>query len=209
MSRVHFCPRLPGTMKTQAVALVALSTTFAACGAVSGDVAATGDLSKTVGALAGSKVYLVPATIENVTELAKRCDLADEWYNRSRGEHARLIAMRALHADSAAASAKRSPEVARRHLHAASLYADSLSHLPVAPPTDPDSLVTRMSTRSTTLDRHGHYAFSRIPPGQYFVVTPGVGWTGTVVGRLPVRLDIRLSRLESACAALGKTESLR
>lgn len=122
------------------------------------------------------------------------------------GEHTRLSRAEIAHVDTAAAAAKmRSDVVRQRHLQIAALYRDTLARLPAAPPNDPDSVVRTMSSDSTTIDSNGHYELMNIRPGQYFVVTPGVGWSGAVVGHFAVRLDLDLrpGRLQAACAVLG------
>jgi hypothetical protein len=144
--------------KTLAAAVLVVSAT--GCGAVSGSVSGSRNEAEIVRGLTGAKVYLVPATIENVTELSKGCDASSEWYDRYRGEHQRLGHMWSIYAESAAARA--SSGEWHRYLNVANIFRDSVARLPHAPPTEPDSLLATMRLRTTTMDAHGHYGFSRI-----------------------------------------------
>ena len=179
------------------------------CGSVSGKVPAICDAPKTPCVVAGTRVLLVPATIENVTELSDSCDRASEWYDRYRAERQRLHTAQIAHAESAVVVASRSGDAKQRQVRLASQYQDSISALPQAPPSDPDSLLGRLSIRSTRFDAKGRYSFGRVPQGQYFVVAAGLGWTGATVGRLPRHLDLPVNRLQTGCAALGKSFTLR
>jgi hypothetical protein len=170
------------------------------CGSLSGDVRTICDAPGMPCLVAGSKVLLAPATIENVTELSDSCDRANEWYDRYRSERQRLGIAQIAHGESAVVMASRSVDAKQRHVRLASQYQDSISQLPQAPPSDPDSLLGRLSVRSTTFDGRGHYSFGRVLHGQYFVVAAGLGWAGATVGSLPVHLDLRVNRIQTGCA---------
>jgi hypothetical protein len=182
--------------------------TFAVCaatlvvgcsGAISGDVVTRTDEAETLQRLAGSTISLIRASVDNVTALSKSCEAASDWYDRYRAEFARLTAARFAHADSAVTRPAERP----RHLRLASLFADSMSRLPQVSPDDPEFLVGQLRERTTTLNSRGHYAFRNVSPGQYLIATPGLGWMGVEVGRIPVRRNLVIAGLKSACVTIG------
>lgn len=185
------------------VVAVLCVVTQACTGSVSGDV--TTHNADTIQRLTGAKVYLVPATNATVTALTRACDSTSEWYERYRLEHERLRRAAKAHADSGVGRKTARSETERlRHLRTAAFYSDMLSRLPIAPPTEPDSLVAGVAEDSTALDSKGHFEFRGVPPGQYFVVAAGLGWKHAVVGRSRARLNFHLGSLLAGCSALAK-----
>jgi hypothetical protein len=165
-----------------------LLVAMAGCvGSVSGDVSTTTrSAAETSSALAGTRVDLIPATVDNLMRLSQACDSASIWRDRYRAEYERL--KRAEMADAAIAS----------------LYRDTLAHLPSASASEPDSLVSWLSTHESQIDAKGHFKVASVPAGQYFVVAAGIGWKEVVVGRLGARVDLRIGQLLTPCGALGK-----
>jgi hypothetical protein len=187
----------------RALAFSMLAGALAACGgSVSGNVVAR--QSETTRELAGTELYLVAASVENVTALGKACVAARDWYDRYRDERARLIATQRAHGDSASWNdGRRSERTRGNHLRLAALYQDSLSLLPSPPDDSVDSVATRMSSATAAIDDRGHYSTPRVRSGKYFVVLPGLGWAGADVHQWGVRLDLPLVKLQPACVAVG------
>lgn len=165
---------------------------IAACGTISGDVSAR--RPETVRQMAGTTMYLVPATVENGATLGRACAGASEWFDRHRSEYARLVSIQRAHADSGGA----------RHATAAASYSDSARALAQAPPDEPDSVAIKLAAKSVTLSDAGEFNFGRAKAGNYFIVIPGLGWTGVTAHHWPVHLPLRLDRLQPSCAVIGE-----
>lgn len=163
------CMRIGRPATVLAVVLIA------ACGTISGDVSAR--RPETVRQMAGTTMYLVPATVENGATLGRACEGAREWFDRHRSEYARL---------------------------AAAGYRDSARALAQAPPDEPDSVAIRLAAKSVTVSDGGEFNFGRTAAGNYFIVIPGLGWTGVTAKHWPVHVPLRLDRLQPSCAVIGE-----
>jgi hypothetical protein len=165
-----------------------------ALGGCSGSIAGEAGLTRTADGqprgLAGTPVYVLPATT-NVTErINASCDSAIMRYAQTKAEMTRLQA--------AAASVHATPfqRAATR---------DSLTALMAARLPDPESLVPQLSSAQSRIDSLGHFAVAPLAHGRYFVVVPGLGWAGAAVAHSRVPITLTPGSAAGACTAIGAT----
>jgi hypothetical protein len=174
----------------------------AACGRISGDIGARNP--ETVRQMAGATIFLVSATPKNSASLGSACAATREWFDQYRDEHTRLASMRQAHLDSAKLMSRDQANARQRQLEVAASYDDSLRGLRQAPPDEPDSVAIRLSAKSASVGANGDFSFGRSAPGNYYIVIPGLGWTGVTATYWPVHVALNLERLQPSCAVIGE-----
>jgi hypothetical protein len=174
----------------------------AACGRISGEIAAR--RPETVRQMAGATVFLVPATPKNAATLGNACAATRDWFDRYRDEHTRLASMRQAHLDSAKLVSHDGANAGERHVEVARSYEDSLRALRQAPSDEPDSVAIRLSAKSASVGADGDFSFGRSSPGNYYIVIPGLGWSGVTTTYWPVHVSLNLERLQPSCAVVGE-----
>jgi hypothetical protein len=129
--------------------------------------------------LAGTPVYLVPATSEVMVRLAPACDSTMEYaeFQFRRNELARR-------------SAKEGPSN------------PTSPGVPAEFPRDPERLVPTLARARTQIDSRNQYAFESVPRGRYFVVGERIGWAAVEVGHGTARASLAGS-VAGACTAVG------
>jgi hypothetical protein len=163
--------RKRGSLSSGAVVLAAC--VLAACsGSIEGTVYGT-DGTPPV-RVTGHQVFLLSTTDEVTSVLKSICPVsASDWAEKSRSERARLQGVATAYSDSAR------DEFALRHggrrwtalIRAMNIYRDSAAKTDGRQPTVSGDLIEKLATNRVSTDDGGRYAFSKLSPGQYLVVT--------------------------------------
>ena len=122
----------------------------------------------------GHEVFLISASNEVTSVLKSVCPVsAADWAEKSRRERARFEQLAAAYSDSARdeLTVRRGGRRWTGLVRAMNIYRDSAVRMDGRPPTIPGDLIEKLATNRVSTDGGGRYAFSKLPPGQYLVVT--------------------------------------
>jgi hypothetical protein len=169
-----------------------------AIGGCSGSIVGEAALTRTADGqprgLAGTPVYVLPATTRVTERINASCDSAIMRYAQIKDEMTRLQAAAAnVHTTPSQRDATR----------------DSLTALMAARLPDPESLVPQLSSAQSRIDSVGHFVVAPLQPGRYFVVVPGLGWTAAAVAHSRVAVTLTPGSAAGACTAIGATYWIR
>jgi len=151
------------------------------------------------------EVFLLSATDEVTSVLKSVCPAsATAWAEQSRSERARFEQLASAYGDSAR------DEFAVRHggrrwtalVRAMNIYRDSAAKTDGRQPTIPGDLVEKLATNRVSTDDRGRFAFSKLTPGQYLVVTDlqnELRWIPVQVSRAKRTADITPRASQTSC----------
>jgi len=155
--------------------------------------------------VAGHQVFLLSASNEVTSALKSVCPASTaDWAEQSRNERARFEQLAAAYADSAR------DELALRRggrrwsglVRAMTIYRDSAATMDGRQPTIPGDLIEKLATNRVSTDDGGRYAFSKLAPGQYLVVTDlrnEFRWIPVQVSRAKRTADITPRASQASC----------
>jgi hypothetical protein len=185
------------------VAASALCALTACSGSIEGTVFGTDGAAPV--RVTGHVVFLISTTTEVTSVLKAVCPAsAADWAAQSRSERARFEQTAAAYSDSAR------DEFTLRHggrrwtalVRAMNIYRDSAAKIDGRQPTVPGDLIEKLATNRVSTDDGGHYTFSKLPPGQYLVVTDlhdEFRWTAVQVSRARRTADITPRASQTSC----------
>jgi hypothetical protein len=186
------------------VFITAAAFAMTACsGSIEGTVYGTdGDTPVRV---TGHQVFLLSTTNEVTSVLKSVCPASPaDWAEQSRRERARFEQIAAAYSDSAR------DEFTLRHggtrwtalVRAMNIYRDSAAKMDGRQPTVPGDLIEKLATNRVSTDDGGRYAFAKLPPGQYLVVTDlhdEFRWLPVQVSRAKRTADITPRASRTSC----------
>ena len=182
---------------------VALCAATSCSGSIEGTVYGTdGDPRVRV---AGHPVYLLSTVAEVASVLKSVCPTsAAEWAERSSAERARFEQLAAAYSDSARdeLALHRGSRRWTALVRTMNTYRDSAASMDGRQPTISGELVEKLATNRVSTDDRGRFAFSKLTPGQYLVVTDlqnELRWIPVQVSRAKRTADITPRASQTSC----------
>jgi len=184
-------------------AILAAGALTACSGSIEGTVYGTDDAPAV--RVSGHQVFLLSTSNEVASVLKSICPAsAAEWAEKARGERARFEQFAVAYGDSAR------DEFTLRHggrrwtalIRAMNTYRDSAAKMDGRQPTIPGDLIEKLATNRVNTDAGGKYAFPKLAPGQYLVVTDlrnEFRWIPVQVSRAKRTADITPRASQASC----------
>jgi hypothetical protein len=151
------------------------------------------------------EVFLLSATEEVTSVLKSVCPAsATAWAEQSRSERERFEQLAAAYSDSARdeLAVRRGGRRWTALVRMMNIYRDSAAKMDGRQPTIPGDLVEKLATNRANTNDDGRYAFSKLTPGQYLVVTDlqnEFRWIAVEVSRAKRTADITPRASRTSC----------